>query len=390
MKKNILKILLLSIGTLVLGLAVNDFVSRISERKHFAEKPVSAQLSSPTDFSVNMQPISIENISELQEISFFHQEGSGMVVALAEAPVSSVIQAVYENGTLIQWDSIIQKIVAVQNVFAEESGESTKLSVYQMNAGVNFNRDGSFLITPSKILRNQLHGEVVWNTNSRTFTLKNERFDFQALRLHPTLDIGFTVFDESKDISFDMGVGSKFLGGGSLAVERYGTSYLTRIALDPMGDYLAVVDVNSTILVGDISTFSEPEQEGLFQYATPYRLFGYSGKAINTVDLKFDETHFWLGWLTHEKLVVWGLKNYIFPLEFETNLEDGNTISFDRTGKILAVATQNGVKVFDIEKGKEVAHYAVGDVTALYFTRDNRLMIWGDTEGNIHLWGVIY
>jgi len=61
---------------------------------------------------------------------------------------------------------------------------------------------------------------------------------------------------------------------------------------------------------------------------------------------------------------------------------------FDRTGQILAVATKNGIMVFNLAEKKLIEEYQVGEVTALYFTRDNRLLIWGDAQGAIHFWGV--
>jgi len=185
------------------------------------------------------------------------------------------------------------------------------------------------------------------------------------------------------------GFASEGAGGGiDILRERYRMSDFTRLAIDPMGDYLAVADESGNILVGDISSFKSPEREGFFEYATRYRLFGYSGKDIRTVDLEFDPTHSWLGWLTDERLVVWSLKNYVFPLEFKTNLQDGNVICFDRTGKILAIGTKNGLKIFDVKTEKEIANYSVGEVSTLYFSRDNRLLIWGDVNGNTHLWGI--
>jgi len=365
---------------------INLLTKSVIARKHFAEKPLSPQILDSTEFSRMMESINMENMKSLKELESFQNEELGMVVALSEAPDRNILQAVYENGILVQYDLITQKIITSESLFARQFNPDVPLPVYKLNSGINFNRDGSLLIAPTNVVNNRLHGEVVWNTNRKSITLKTENYDFQALQLHPIQDTSFIVFEETDDVSYRLGVGSKFVGGGMLAVERYNVANLTRIALDPNGDYLAAVDINGSIIIGDVSTFSG--QEGFFEYGTLYRLLGYAGKDIVTVDLEFDDTHSWLGWLTDEKLVVWSLRNYAFPLEFKTNIKDAKALAFDHTGKILAVATQNGIKIFDVEKGKQIIDYSVGDVTTLYFTRDNRLLVWGDANGNVHLWGV--
>ena len=168
-------------------------------------------------------------------------------------------------------------------------------------------------------------------------------------------------------------------------------SRISQIAVDPLADYLAVVDQSGKIFFDDISLLKEDSIDGKSLYFSPieYKLSpNIKGGSINTIDLKFDETHSWLGWLNDQGLTIWNMKNYLFPIHFRMSLEKGNVISFDRAGKIIAVATQNGITFFDIGNETKLYELAVGEVTALYFSHDNRTLFWGDTKGKIHLWGV--
>ncbi len=83
------------------------------------------------------------------------------------------------------------------------------------------------------------------------------------------------------------------------------------------------------------------------------------------------------------------LQNLLFRIGLDISLNGGELLAFDRTGEILVVAAGEKLIFFDLKRNKQVAEYALEtEVTSLYFSRDNRLLIWGDADGNVHLWGV--
>ncbi len=405
MKSKTLTTLMISIGVLVLALVAGIIVSKALARKHFSEKPALPQISSPAEVSAELEQLTPGNAGNLQELSLLAQKGNGMVVALAEAAGSHDLLAVCEDGTFYRWDIMSKKIIAAHTFFAGQTEENLgldRLPVYRINAGVSFSKDGLFVITPSEISPDGLIGLNIWNTDSK------ERLDCEgeekycpdwgpsddtvtSLILHTTRDLYFNAFKGSVDSWY--GFASEKGKGGSFNIRRgtFGSPQIIRLAIDPLGDYLAVADDAGNIQVGDISAHKQPilkEEFYGFSHEVNYRLSNLSAEKITTVDLKFDETHSWLAWLNDKDIVMWSLRNYVFPLHFRTELKDGNAICFDRTGQILTVATQNGIKIFEVGKKKQIAEYAVGEVTALYFSNDNRLFVWGDSDGNIHLWGV--
>jgi WD40 repeat protein len=101
-----------------------------------------------------------------------------------------------------------------------------------------------------------------------------------------------------------------------------------------------------------------------------------------------DPTRRWLAALTDQEMAVWDMQRLLFARQLSLSVSDGTDIAFDQEGKLLALGTKRGITIYDVEQAKQVAEFNVGEVTAIYFTRDNRLLVWGDSEGNLHLWGV--
>jgi hypothetical protein len=372
-------------------LGINVYALKALARKHFSGKFANSVIASPAEFSTNLKLISPEDLDNLQETSIRSSTGDGMVIAISESQNPDILQAVFEDGFFVRWKAKEQSDIANQRLFSLQTSDAEikKLPVYMINACIGFNNDGSYLITPNKVLSDGLSGYVEWNTETIMSTGIIDNNYYQSLAIYPTRDLDFQ--STKKSVGFYYGFASENAGGGLILTREDEEPDLARIAVDPLGDYFAVVDESGEILAGDISLFKNSDYDGSRSYLSSpisYQLFNLTGNEINTVDLKFDQTHSWLAWLTDEDIVIWSLKNYVFPLHLRKELKGGNTISFDRTGRVLAVATLKGITIFDVENKIIIREYPVGEVTALYFSRDNRLLIWGDTEGNVHLWGV--
>jgi len=403
MKIKLFKIALTVIGVLILTLTTAPFALATLQRKHFSEQSAPPEISPPIGVSTDLQPILPQNVENLREQFTFPRNRTGSVLAISESAIPDILQSVDDDGILTRWQMSSQKALATQTVFAVET-ESTEPAAYEINSGISFSKDGSFLITPNEVIANGIYGLNVWNTDSakQLDCMGHARVQncidwgssddtFRSLALHPTRDLYFVAWDANIDAWYGFASGGG--NGGSFTIKReepFGTPQIMRLAMDPHGDYLAAVDVEGNIQVWDISAHKSPminEQYHDYSAVASYRLSG-SPANVTTIDLQFDPTHSWLAWLTDQQLVVWSLNNYILPMRFRTNLIDPNVLSFDRTGQLLAVADHTAILVFDVGKRTQIASFPVGDVTALYFTRDNRLLVWGDANGSIHAWGV--
>lgn len=61
-------------------------------------------------------------------------------------------------------------------------------------------------------------------------------------------------------------------------------------------------------------------------------------------------------------------------------------LAFDQTGELLFVGSVNKLAVYSIETAEKIAEFDTTGITSLAISEDNRLVIWGDTQGQIHIW----
>jgi hypothetical protein len=174
---------------------------------------------------------------------------------------------------------------------------------------------------------------------------------------------------------------------------------ISAVAGEYFGDYAAVAFETGRINIGPLNT-------GDFFSGMEIVDMETEDQEIVTRDFRFSLNNEYLIWLTDNELIVWrmggirqGTRNDLF---LRGPLAEGNVAAVDRAGKWLVVGGETGLKIFNVKSA--YAQYEVDErilpvapikefetdsaVTSLYFSRDNRLLIWGDAEGNVHLWGV--
>ncbi len=391
MKSNKRFIATILITVAILIFVASNVLTKLTERKHFSQKHIVPNIASPLAVNLEINLIQPDNVQNIQELINLPKNENSMVVALSQKQNSNIIQAVQENGVFTKWDMRSKSILETHTVFSKSKIENTT-PVSKINAGVNFSENGLYLITPSEIFLDELRGEIIWNTESLRVLNTNKNNTYQSLLFYPSNDLYFEILQDSTYAAFSYGFDSNGAGGGIFAYkETYKMSNFSRIAVDPAGDYLAMVDDKGSVLVGDINKFNHSEDEDFFASLTATAIYNqnlFSNEKIATTDLKFDGTHSWLAWLTDKKLVIWNLRNYTLPLHLNAKLEETNVLCFDRTGNLLFVGTNQGILVYDVKIRKQISEFNVGKVTAIYFTRDNHLLVWGDAYGNVHLWGI--
>ena len=62
-------------------------------------------------------------------------------------------------------------------------------------------------------------------------------------------------------------------------------------------------------------------------------------------------------------------------------------LAFSPDGKLLAVGMQDMWQIWSVEQGKLLVEHPQGSY-ALTFSPDGRLFVWGDLDGNVHIWGI--
>jgi WD40 repeat protein len=367
-------------------------------------------LASPAPFTQTMLELAPTNISNAKEVSAIQSSSKpDEIVALHQSIDNLDMLVVHESGLFHRWD-------LETNALAEE---------YEFLAGrrtwVNFNADGSLVITPGKLVSEELlYGYSVWDVNT------SEMLDCKGVHCSDNLreydeqfaDAGLALSPNGKWVieyrgSFASGYPTHLNTnyGGTIYVETdsFDFKYYTidQIAFDRSGVYLAVAIEEGILIVFDIEyEFLSPAdkrtliEEGkipgeiisddTFSSMPKERQYGrYDDEnPMYTADLAIDDTRTWLARLTDKELVIYDLRRMIFPRHMKIPISNGNLLAFNHSGNLLAVATDDEILMFDVAKREQVASFDTGEATALFFTHDDRLLTWGDADGMIHIWGV--
>ncbi|MGD0752476.1 MAG: hypothetical protein ABSA23_13855, partial [Anaerolineales bacterium] len=63
-------------------------------------------------------------------------------------------------------------------------------------------------------------------------------------------------------------------------------------------------------------------------------------------------------------------------------------LAFDRSEQLLFVGTNDAISVIDLAEKSTLTTISTAGLTTFTISSDNRLLIWGDSKGAIHIWGI--
>jgi WD40 repeat protein len=367
-------------------------------------------LAQPSPFTQDMPALTPANIHKLETISTIQSSDKpDEIVALYQSMDDMDLLVVHESGLFHRWDL---KTNALEAEYEFLAGRRT---------GVNFNADGSLVITPGKLVSEELlYGYSVWDVNtsemldckgvhcSDNLREYDEQFADAGLALSPN---GKWVVEYRGSFASGYPTHQNANSHGKIYVETdsFDDKYYTidQITFDRSGMYIAIAIEQGVLKVYDIeyeflslfelkSLIEEGKIPGVVEsddhIRADYKDRQYGryddDNPMHTSDLAIDDTRTWLARLTDQEMIIYDLRKRFFPRQLKVPISNGNLLEFNHSGNLLAVATDDEILMFDIAKRKQVASFNVGEATALFFTHDDRLLTWGDADGVIHIWGV--
>lgn len=386
--------LIISLNRIAFALIFLLLVSGVFWFSHYVPpllevQQLPADFSPSNDLTSSLDVLSPETVFGIQEIADLSVPGNeGSVLTMIQTPNMLHLLSLYSNGIVRRWDLFSQKIISENDV------------EYAHRDAGNFSANGSLLITPVNFDSEKLYGYSVWNTLTWEQldcfgAYHPNAFDYEAdahmgVIIDPKGELIIEV--QPKIISFNgcpnrplEESGAKY-GAADWIIRDWLEPEISRVAIDPSGTYIAYALEDGKITISEYDEVSK--MGGSRPFKEKHVKYDSEETPLKINYLVFDNTVTWLASLTGNELTVWDLRKLLFPLHMEKPISDGNIVAFDRTGRILVVGSDSGFNIFDLEKETQIVKYEVGEVTALYFSRDNRLLIWGDVNGDIHLWGV--
>lgn len=181
----------------------------------------------------------------------------------------------------------------------------------------------------------------------------------------------------------------------SLATQKDHLSKINSVAGDQYGEYLAVAFENGKVIIGNI-------EWGDFLYGGLIIDDLYKAETVNiTRDFFFSYDNQYLVWLTEDRISVWHINVNKARLILNETVTNGNVAAVDRSGKWLALGTDESLIFYNLEDlyGKYMEagklQTALPDrvieintsVQSIFFSWDNTMLFWGDNEGRVHIWG---
>jgi len=108
----------------------------------------------------------------------------------------------------------------------------------------------------------------------------------------------------------------------------------------------------------------------------------------NVTALSFSPDGQWLARIQDEIFTIWKISARDGKPFFEHEIPDGQLLAFDQLSEMLFVSTSGKVEIWDITRMEMIREFAAPEITSLRVSSDNRLMIWGDCLGAVHIWAV--
>jgi WD40 repeat protein len=339
------------------------------------------QISSPIPFTTKLQEISTEKVDRLNEIANFRlSKNEAPIIAISEDIDQQILMGINEKGDFVHWEIESQTGVK-QFDFRAAYPDST-----------NFSEDGSrVLATEGHVLWDSFDGTAIHG--SPDVKLEDDEDERLTVLLDPTGSL--IIFPSSRLMTRDLikkGLTVYYSNDCLFTDLEPARMPMRRVAIDRSSTYLAYILPNGVVCVRELKDH--------LSYSIKYNLlskekspigqlrFNLPGKEVETKFAAFDPTRNWLAVITENELVVWDLQDFFSPVQLNQPTKDGATLAFDRSGKILVLGTTRGIQVFDVEKSKLISEIELNSVTALFFSRDNRLLIAGDSQGVVHIFGI--
>ena len=123
------------------------------------------------------------------------------------------------------------------------------------------------------------------------------------------------------------------------------------------------------------------------EYSTNYHIIekGTKGNGITVTDSIVDPTGRWLAVGRGDTTQLLNLDDGKVSSQFSVT---NPVLAFDQTGEIFFVGSNNQLEIYSLDEVVKVSEYETPGITSLVVSEDNRLIIWGDVYGQVHVWGI--
>jgi len=310
--------------------------------------------------------------------------GAGPVAALAFTPDSTeLLSAHAKEGRLRRWKVSDSKLVTSFDV----GPVSLVATAFDKRASLLAVSEGKTPGVSQAGYTIELKGTYIWDTQTGKLKSRLKTASFSDIDFSPDgqwlAGVRGTGLDFA-DIAEARVVAGKGFGDfrSPSEINNYDT-----VAFDAAGDYVAIASENGGIRLRRWS--GKEILDGIDLVDAVTELPAWHTQPVSLpLAIAFDPARRWLAAVRSESLEIYDLSKH--QLSFSATVAQGPSaaLAFDPLGDLLAVGTEGGWQVWSVRDKKVLAQKPGTPVYAIAFSPDGRLLVAGDSSGEIHIWGV--
>jgi WD40 repeat protein len=343
----------------------------------------------PNDFTSSFDNLDNQTVYQLEEIENF-------AIGAYHLPVSTIRFNVLKNQLLIASEGSSQ--IVGWDVKTEELVLKTNVQLPHFKS-ISFDKEGKLLLGAVDSGPENMNGIGIWNVENGKLiqcvsypcdeTAIRESYGYPGAVFDPDAEYVITFDNSSYGITEILGSG---FDGGTNYVNNPDEDYLWslgNIALDTNNNRLAVVFQEGQIWLDE---FNRKKRITIGPLGLWIPIAKGRQNDLQTIyAANFDESGQWLAIVRGNHLLIYQVWKYGGKLVSENDLgqEGLRTLSFNPTSELLFVAGEDTIKVISLKDRKDLVDLPASGITAITVSDDNRLLIWGDKEGTVHIWVVL-
>jgi hypothetical protein len=343
------------------------------------------------EFSKKFIPLTVGNISELEEVYAWkiNERGDPISLILDNLDLNR-LTIISEQSKILNFFSIDrgvsigQQSIDIPNLRIlgiDETGEKLLVGM----AGQRLNERG--------VLQEYFHWIGLWNSTSDSldecFTgfCEGELIDLDKIAnayIGATLD-NETVVTYDED-GYSVTKLSPDDGGGIALVNSPDANYwwhIGKIAINSQHNQLVIVYEEGRIEIRKIHS-SENWPLGMANV-----LAKGDKNQLETIEFALiDPGGNWLAVVRGKHLSIWSIGSWIKRETYQDQIDSLNNIKFNPTGELLFLALDNQIRIIGLNEEKSISSIQTPGIKSLSISDDNRMLVWGDENGNVHVLGI--
>lgn len=355
----------------------------------------ASEAADSSQFSTNFMPFNLENVDDLESVAVWH-------VTQVNTPISKIRYNISKNKLIVVVDA-----TSTITIVVPESGKLVSQTFLDLSKfhTFNINSDGSLLLggvqyeVDLEKTTNRYEQIAIWNTSTGLIEkcitggcladmgeISEDETDLGAVADGAFENL--VSFDEDT-YSFSVYSNNELVYSGYALVNNLDSDNWKRIgdiAIDSANHRLAIIYQEGEVR---LDTISHSENTPLIPFEFSERLNMYDGNQPQEIQMStFDADGHLLAVVRGGKLAVWDADGWNKKQLLVYEVGQIHGLSFDMQGALLFVGVEDQVLIFGLKDKEIIAQLSTPNISTLCISEDNRLLFWGDVDGNVHVWGI--